>query len=217
MTEQERPPKEDSEGIDPQTLPESVLRLMRVRRLVDPSWDLSNWMAERAEEELSLLEIDLERELRLVEQRRQRLDSIANQLAPPRELPRSQKNLFDDFGPLPPRSDSGTETNKRDKVGVVDETIDEPPSPAGMLSSVMPKTHDDDPLIALTAQLLMYDLAEAEAKDEIPKTLKELCEGLEVRGINAEDAEEALNLLLDSNEVWQVEPDQYILGLGDDY
>ena len=48
--------------IDVRTLPESLARLWETMLRLDPSWDISIWLDERANEELQLVEGQLGRE-----------------------------------------------------------------------------------------------------------------------------------------------------------
>ena len=60
----ERAPEDGRESpkIDVRTLPESVARLWETMLRLDPSWDLSSWLDEKALEELELVESHLGRE-----------------------------------------------------------------------------------------------------------------------------------------------------------
>ena len=57
----ERAPEDGrkSPRIDVRTLPESVARLWETMLRLDPSWDLSSWLDEKALEELELVESHL--------------------------------------------------------------------------------------------------------------------------------------------------------------
>ena len=59
----ERAPEDGrkSPRIDVRTLPESVARLWETMLRLDPSWDLSSWLDEKALEELELVESHLGR------------------------------------------------------------------------------------------------------------------------------------------------------------
>ena len=96
---------DDSEGsprIDVRTLPESIAQLWETMLRLDPSWDISTWLDERAKEELQLIEGQLGREKLRLEQRLHRLETLAKRLKRQREVAEGvvwkdphQKNLFD--------------------------------------------------------------------------------------------------------------------------
>ena len=96
---------DDSEGsprIDVRTLPESIAQLWETMLRLDPSWDISIWLDERAKEELQLIEGQLGREKLRLEQRLHRLETLAKRLKRQREVTEGvvwkdphQRNLFD--------------------------------------------------------------------------------------------------------------------------
>ena len=59
----------ESSRIDVNALPESLVRLWDTMLRIDPSWKLTTWLEERAEEELELVESHLGRERLRLEQR----------------------------------------------------------------------------------------------------------------------------------------------------
>ena len=54
--EKEARDEKDVSRIDANALPDSVARLWETMLRLDPNWDLSNWLDERAVEELELVE-----------------------------------------------------------------------------------------------------------------------------------------------------------------
>ena len=100
-------------GLDSGPLPEVLERLCDAMHGLDPDWNLEVWLIKKAEEEIELLKMDLERERIKLEQKIHRVDSIANRLEPEIEIfEANQTNLFDCFditavntkGPLVPAS-----------------------------------------------------------------------------------------------------------------
>ena len=80
---------DDGEGsprIDVRTLPESVARLWETMLRLDPSWNISTWLDERASEELQMVEGQLGREKLRLEQRLHRLETLAKRLKRQREI-----------------------------------------------------------------------------------------------------------------------------------
>ena len=99
----ERAPEDGKESprIDVRTLPESLARLWETMLRLDPSWDLSSWLDEKALEELELVESHLGRERLRLEQRLHRIETLVKRLKRQREVAGTgiddphQKNLFD--------------------------------------------------------------------------------------------------------------------------
>ena len=79
--------------IDVRTLPESLARLWETMLRLDPSWDISIWLDERANEELQLVEGQLGRERLRLEQRLHRLETLAKRLKRQREIAVSYTHL----------------------------------------------------------------------------------------------------------------------------
>ena len=81
MNERERREAEET-GIDAEPLPEVLERLCDAMQGIDPDWKLDEWLISKAEEEIALLKMDLEREQLRLEQRLYRVDSIAKRIEP---------------------------------------------------------------------------------------------------------------------------------------
>ena len=102
MAEDSRDKSERKLRID--QMPIAVKRLADLMLGIDANFDIEDWLIQKANEDIALIQSDLEREKIQVEQRLHRLEAIAKRLNPEdmREVPQGQTNLFDCFDiPLP--------------------------------------------------------------------------------------------------------------------
>ena len=195
--------EEDKSGpkIDIRTLPESVSLLWESMLRKNPNWDLSEWLDERANEELDLLESHLGREKLRYEQRLHRIENLSKQMSRRREsagtspLPDpNQRNLFDVYGPseeVPP-----AEGKEIDGVPLVD---------LGSLSA------DDDLLLAYISQKILIVIEEANEKGE-GLHFDNIIQLMESPGITSEDIDESISWLLQKNEIIEIERDVFVIG-----
>ena len=142
MAEDSRDKSEGRLRVD--QLPLAVKRLIDVMAGVDPNFEIEDWLIKKANEDLALLDLDIERERIQLEQRIHRLESLAKRFIPEdiREIPKGQTNLFDCFDiPLPLK-------HLTDRI---EEIVDEEPHPAGTFINLLPDDGCDDPLLAVTA------------------------------------------------------------------
>ena len=146
----ERAPEDGKESprIDVRTLPESVARLWETMLRLDPSWDLSSWLDERALEELELVESHLGRErLRLVH-RVHRIETLVKRLKRQREVAGTgiddphQKNLFDIYEISSISKQKDSETSEKGEPAVDFGSLDV----------------GDDPLLAIVAELSLIHI-----------------------------------------------------------
>ena len=194
--------EEDKSGpkIDIRTLPESVSLLWESMLRKNPNWDLSEWLDERANEELELLESHLGREKLRYEQRLHRIENLSKQMSRRREsagtspLPDpNQRNLFDVYGPseeVPP-----AEGKEIDGVPLVD---------LGSLSA------DDDLLLAYISQKILIVIEEANEKGQ-GLHFDNIIRLMESPGITSEDIDESISWLLQKNEIIEIERDVFVI------
>ena len=194
--------EEDKSGpkIDIRTLPESVSLLWESMLRKNPNWDLSEWLDERANEELELLESHLGREKLRYEQRLHRIENLSKQMSRRREsagtspLPDpNQRNLFDVYGPseeVPP-----AEGKEIDGVPLVD---------LGSLSA------DDDLLLAYISQKILIVIEEANEKGE-GLHFDNIIRLMESPGITSEDIDESISWLLQKNDIIEIERDVFVI------
>ena len=196
----ERAPEDGRESprIDVRTLPESVARLWETMLRLDPSWDLSSWLDERALEELELVESHLGRERLRYEQRLHRIENLSKQMRRRREsisgspsADPKQRNLFDVYEP----------TEKRES-GIDPE--------AGPLVDLGNLSTDDDLLLAYISQKILIAIEDSNGRGE-GLHFDEIIQLLESPGINSEDIDESISWLLQNKDIIEVERDVFVV------
>ena len=194
--------EEDKSGpkIDIRTLPESVSLLWESMLRKNPNWDLSEWLDERANEELELLESHLGREKLRYEQRLHRIENLSKQMSRRREsagispLPDpNQRNLFDVYGP-----------SEEIPHGEGKETGGMPLVDLGTLST------EDALLLAYISQRILIVIEEANEKGE-GLHFDNIIRLMESPGITAEDIDESISWLLQKNEIIEIERDVFVI------
>ena len=200
---------DDSEGsprIDVRTLPESIAQLWETMLRLDPSWDISTWLDERAKEELQLIEGQLGREKLRLEQRLHRLETLAKRLKRQREVAEGvvwkdphQKNLFDVYDD---ENSQGSEINKNedevDGFPAVDYTNLE---------------FGDDPLLAIVSEHIIHVMELLNSKGLTSIHFDLLLQELSEIGIRDEEVDEAITWLLKKQIVVELEQDHFALDI----
>lgn len=208
----------EDRAVDLTWIPSELRRLIEIRREVDPGWDLRAWLAERAAEELGVAEMELETERIRLEQRLRRMrrlrdgpddvtraDQVFNGLS--RRLRRSpgQRGIFEDFEePFDPAEAWAEAPDPTPPEWPLDQEMEEPGS-LGAWADGLPETPDDDPLLALVAQLLLFELASADRSRALPLSLEGLVTRLEGRGVGEDEVFEALEWLVECELVLELE------------
>tara|TARA_B100000287_G_scaffold52521_1_gene46264 strand:+ start:14161 stop:14769 length:609 start_codon:yes stop_codon:yes gene_type:complete len=196
-------PEENPRGpkIDVATLPESVSHLWESMLRQNPSWDLSKWLDERANEELELLESHLGREKLRSEQRLHRIENLAKQMKRRRESARAspigdpnQKNLFDVYGP----SNSGEDKHASEE-GASAPLVD-----LGSLGT------DDDPLLAYVSQKILMAIENSNILGQ-GLHFNDIIELLQSPVISTEDIDESISWLLQKREIVEIERDVFVI------
>ena len=185
---------DDGEGsprIDVRALPESVARLWETMLRLDPSWDISTWLDERASEELQMVEGQLGREKLRLEQRLHRLETLAKRLKRQREIAEGvvwtdphQKNLFDIYEP----EEKNKTSSNLEELG-------------------------DDPLLAIVAEHIMHILESLAVKGEVSMHFNLLLQELGAIGIREEEVDEAITWLLQREMIIELEQDYFSLDI----
>ena len=184
-------------------MPVAVKRLVDTMIGIDPNFEIEDWLIQKANEDLALIELDIERERKQLEQRIYRLESLAKRLAPEdiREVPKGQTNLFDCFDiPLPLKH----LTNR------IEDITDEEPHPAGTFINLLPNDGCDDPLLAVTAQMMLIVAQEKVGKGASWIDLEDLFSPLLENGISQEECDEALDHLLITSQLHEIDDDCFI-------
>jgi hypothetical protein len=201
MAEDSRDRSEGKLRVD--QMPPAVKRLADAMTGVDPHFDLEDWLTSKANEDLVVLDKDIERERIQLEQRMHRLETIAKRLNPEdiREIPQGQTNLFDCFDiPLPLKH----LTNR------IEEIMDEEPHPAGAFINLLPDDNIDDPLLAVTAQMMLITAQERVGNGASWVELGDLYSSLIKNGISQEECDEALDHLLMTGQIHEIDDDCFI-------
>ena len=184
-------------------MPLAVKRLVDTMLGIDPNFEVEDWLIQKANEDLALIELDIERERKQLEQRIHRLESLAKRLAPEdiREVPKGQTNLFDCFDiPLPLK-------HLTDRI---EDITDEEPHPAGTFINLLPNDGCDDPLLAVTAQMMLIVAQEKVGKGASWIELEDLFYPLLENGISQEECDEALDHLLITSQIHEIDDDCFI-------
>ncbi|MEC7706826.1 MAG: hypothetical protein VX723_02590 [Candidatus Thermoplasmatota archaeon] len=193
---------EDGSGsprIDVRSLPESVARLWETMLRLDPSWDLSEWLDEKANEELELVESHLGRERLRLEQRLHRIETLVKRLRRQREVvERStwidphQKNLFDVYGKG--AEEIHSEEENSDGEAAVD---------FGSLDV------DDDPFLAIVSEHILGLIEESIENGEEQLHFDRLVAELEGFGIRTDEIDEAVAWLLHRRVIIELAEDSF--------
>ena len=199
----ERAPEDGRESprIDVRTLPESVARLWETMLRLDPSWDLSSWLDERALEELELVESHLGRERLRLEQRLHRIETLVKRLKRQREVVGTgiedphQKNLFDIYEISSKSKQKDSETSQEGEPAVHFGSFDV----------------GDDPLLAIVAEHVLGLLELRSLEGPAPVHFDSLMGILIPLGIRVDDLDEAIAWLLQSELIIEIEEDSFSL------
>ncbi len=167
---------------------------------LDPSWDLADWLDERANEELGLVEGHLGRERLRLEQRLHRLETLVKRLKRQREVVErttwtdpNQRNLFDVFG-------KGEVVEKVE----VDEGLEGLPAvDFGSLEA------GDDPLLAIVAEHVISIIEKASDEGPEPVHFDSLLKELVPLGIRADEVDEAVAWLLQRTAIVELDEDAF--------
>lgn len=199
----ERAPGGGKKGsrIDVRTLPDSVARLWEAMLRLDPQWDLSKWLNERATEELELVEAHLGRERLRLEQRLHRIEALVKKLKRKREAVQEdswkdphQRNLFDVYEPS--TCDKGEKSQDSEEAA--------PLVDLGALGT------EDDPLLTIISEHIMSTIEEADTNNT-GLHFDVISDALEPMGIRVDEIDEALAWLLQRRLV--IEIDQDVFGI----
>ncbi len=184
-------------------MPLAVKRLVDVMIGIDSNFKIEDWLIKKANEDIALIEMDIDREKLQLEQRIHRLTSLANRLAPEdiREIPQGQTNLFDCFDiPL----------SLKHLTNRIEEIVDIEPHPAGTFINLLPDDNCDDPLLAVTAQMMLIVVQEKVGSGASWADLDDLFSPLLGNGIAPEECEEALDHLLMTGQIHEVDDNCFV-------
>ena len=201
MAEDSRDKNEGRVRVD--QMPPAVKKLVDAMLGIDPNFKLEDWLVEKANQELKILKLDLERERTQLSQRLHRLETLQNRVNPEdiREIPKGQTNLFDCFDlPLPIKH----------LANRIEEIVDEEPHPAGTFLNLLPDDGCDDPLLAVTAQMMLILAQEKLVRGASWIEIRDLFFPLTENGISEEECNEALDHLLMTGQIHEVDDDCFV-------
>jgi hypothetical protein len=200
---------DDSEGsprIDVRTLPDSIAELWETMLRLDPSWDISMWLDERAKEELQLIEGQLGREKLRLEQRLHRLETLAKRLKRQREVAEGiirkdphQKNLFDIY-----------ENENKHEVEMEKGEDEVEGFPAVDYTNL---EFGDDPLLAIVSEHIIHVMEILNSKGLTSIHFDLLLQELSEIGIRDNEVDEAITWLLQRQIVIELEQDHFALDI----
>ena len=200
---------DDSEGsprIDVKTLPDSIAELWETMLRLDPSWDISMWLDERAKEELQLIEGQLGREKLRLEQRLHRLETLAKRLKRQREVAEGiirkdphQKNLFDIYE---------NENKHEVEIGKGEDEVEG--FPAVDYTNL---EFGDDPLLAIVSEHIIHVMEILNSKGLTSIHFDLLLQELSEIGIRDNEVDEAITWLLQRQIVIELEQDHFALDI----
>lgn len=201
MAEDSRDKSEERVRID--QMPKAVKQLVDAMIGIEPDFKIEEWLTKKANQDLDLLKLDIQRERLQLEQRIHRLELLAKRLGQEdiREIPKGQTNLFDCFDiPLP----------LKHLANRIEEIVDEEPHPAGTFINLLPDDGCDDPLLAVTAQMMLIIAQEKVGRGANYVELDEMFSTLTNNGISPEECNEALDHLLITGQIHEIDDDCFI-------
>ena len=189
------------------SLPIEVQKLCEVMAGIDPNWNLDEWLRNQANASLELISSELEVELKTAEQRLKRITDIKNRITnsdSETEQP-GQMNLFDCFSIEYDKSIVGLGSRAVSN----DENYTES-HPVSAFLDLLPNDQGDDPLLAVACQnlLMIIDGEISNGKDFA--TLELIVTELDKSGISFEEIDEAIEHLLMTGAIIEVEDDCFI-------
>ena len=188
-------------------LPAELQKLCEVMIGIDPNWSLDEWLQQQAMASLELISSELEVEMKTAEQRLKRITDIKNRISSSsnEKEQQNQMNLFDCFSIEYDKSIIGLGSR-----AVSNDENHSESHPVSAFLDLLPNEQGDDPLLAVACQnlLIVVDGEIASGKDFA--TLEVIVTELDKSGISFEEIDEAIEHLLMSGAIIEVEDDCFI-------
>jgi len=196
-------------------MPAEVRQLADAMLGVNPQWNVHDWLVEQANLSMDLLALDLLREKVMIDQRLQRLDDLGRRLesdekSEPLDEDPNQRNLFDCF-----------DLNEEHALRGLGERATEPVNstplngeehhPSNIFLDLLPNANTDDPLLAIACQSVIISIELEIAKGEPLATLQAIFAHTRASNIDDSETDEALDHLLTTGMVIEVDDDCFIL------
>ncbi len=188
-------------------LPAEVQKLCEVMIGIDPNWSLDEWLQQQAEASLELISSELDVEMKTAEQRLKRITDIKNRMSRStneREH-QNQMNLFDCFSIEYDKSIIGLGSRAVSNDDNYSES-----HPVSAFLDLLPNEQGDDPLLAVACQNLLIAIDGEIAGGKDFATLEFIVTELDKSGISFEEIDEAIEHLLMSGAIIEVEDDCFI-------
>ncbi len=196
-------------------LPSEVHQLADAMLGINPQWNVHDWLVEQANLAMDLLAVDLLREKVMIEQRLQRLDDLGRRLESKETIVQGsddphQRNLFDCFDLNEPHAlrGLGERATTSPKQG---EAAAEEQHPSNIFLDLMPHANTDDPLLAIACQAVVMCIEHELGRGEPVATLQAIFDHTRTSNIEDNETDEALDHLLTTGMVLEVDDDCFIL------
>ena len=204
---------EQERRVSVEDMPAEVRQLSDAMLGVNPNWNVHDWIVEQANMTMDLLALDLLREKVLIDQRLQRLDDLGRRLEPEGSTEEQddphQRNLFDCFDLNEPHALRGL--GERATSEPTDEPVSEETHPANIFLDLMPDANTDDPLLAIACQSVIMSIELELARGEPVASLQAIFDHTRASNIQDDETDEALDHLLTTGLVIEVDDDCFIL------
>ena len=196
-------------------LPSEVHQLADAMLGVNPQWNVHDWLVEQANMAMDLLAIDLLREKVMVDQRLQRLEDLGRRLEPTEVSSQEnddphQRNLFDCFDLNEPHVLRGL-GERATELPLEAEINAEDHHPSNIFLDLLPDANTDDPLLAIACQSIVMCIEQELANGEPVATLQAIFDHTRSSSIEDNETDEALDHLLTTGMVLEVDDDCFIL------
>jgi hypothetical protein len=204
---------EQERRVSVEDMPAEVRQLSDAMLGVNPNWNVHDWIVEQANMTMDLLALDLLREKVVIDQRLQRLDDLGRRLEPESSTEEQddphQRNLFDCFDLNEPHALRGL--GERATSEPADEPVSEATHPANIFLDLMPDANTDDPLLAIACQSVIMSIELELARGEPVASLQAIFDHTRASNIQDDETDEALDHLLTTGLVIEVDDDCFIL------
>ena len=204
---------EQERRVSVEDMPAEVRQLSDAMLGVNPNWSVHDWIVEQANMTMDLLALDLLREKIVIDQRLQRLDDLGRRLetdaASEHVDDPHQRNLFDCFDLNEPHALRGL--GERASAEPAAAPAAEETHPANIFLDLMPDANTDDPLLAIACQSVVMSIELELARGEPVASLQSIFDHTRSSNIEDEETDEALDHLLTTGLVIEVDDDCFIL------
>lgn len=204
---------EQERRVSVEDMPAEVRQLSDAMLGVNPNWNVHDWIVEQANMTMDLLALDLLREKIVIDQRLQRLDDLGRRLEPESSTEEQddphQRNLFDCFDLNEPHALRGLGERATSEPAI--ESVSEETHPANIFLDLMPDANTDDPLLAIACQSVIMSIELELARGEPVASLQAIFDHTRSSNIQDDETDEALDHLLTTGLVIEVDDDCFIL------